>query len=92
MRTGSSNCGSAVTNLTSNHEDADSVPGLAQWIKGSGVAMSCGVGCKHGSDLALWCKPAATALIRLLAWELPYAMDAVLKKQTNKKIKEKKKR
>ena len=24
--------------------------------------------------LWLWCKPAATALIRLLAWELPYAV------------------
>ena len=29
----SSHCSSVVTNLTSIHEDADLIPGLAQWIK-----------------------------------------------------------
>ena len=49
--------------------------------------MSCGVGCRHGSDLALlwlWCKPAAVALIRHLAWEPPYSMGAALEKTKKK--------
>ena len=38
--------------------------------------MSCGVGCGRGSDPALlwlWHRPVATAPIRPLAWEPPYA-------------------
>ena len=37
--------------------------------------MSCGVGCRLGLDLLLWFRRrlAATALIRPLAWEPPYA-------------------
>ena len=45
--------------------------------------MSRGVGCRHGSDLVLlwlWCRPAATALIRPLAWEPPYAAGVALEK------------
>ena len=41
------------------------------------------VGCRRGSDLALlwlWHRLAATALIQLLAWELPYAMGIALKR------------
>ena len=47
------------------------------------IAVICGVGHKHGSDLALlwlWCRPAAVAPIRPLAWELPYTVGAALKK------------
>ena len=50
--------------------------------------MSCGVGCRCGSDLALlwlWCRPAAVALIQPLAWELPHAMGAALEKKEKKK-------
>ena len=68
--------------LTSTYDDACSVPDLTQWVKGSSVAVSCGVGCRHGSDLALlwlWCRPAGAAPIRSLAWELPYATSAALK-------------
>ena len=46
--------------------------------------MSHGVAHRHGSDLALlwlWCKLAATAPIRLLAWELPYATGVALNRQ-----------
>ena len=55
--------------------------------------MSCGVDRRHGSDLALlwlWYRPAATALIRPLAWEHPYAMGAALKGQITKKNKKQK--
>ena len=40
--------------------------------------------CRHSLDVALlwlWCRLAAVAPIRALAWELPYAMDAVPKRQ-----------
>ena len=52
--------------------------------------MSCGVG--RGLDLALlwlWCRPAATTLIRLLAWDPPYAAGVALKGQKTKKKKKK---
>ena len=38
--------------------------------------MSCGAGCRQGLDPALlwlWRRPVATAPIRSLAWEPPYA-------------------
>ena len=43
--------------------------------------MSCGVGLRGCSDLVLlwlWYRPAATAPIQPLAWELPYAVGAAL--------------
>ena len=43
-------CGSAVTNPTRIPEDAGSTPGLDQWVKGSGAAVSGGVGHRHGFD------------------------------------------
>ena len=33
----------------------------------------------------LWCRPAAVALIRPLAWELPYTSGAALKKNSDNK-------
>ena len=56
---------------------------------GSGVAVSCSVGHRHGSDPDLlwqWCRLAAVAQIGPLAWELPYAEGTALKKaKENKK-------
>ena len=68
-----------LTNPTRNHEVVGSVPGLAQWVKGSDIAVSCGVGCRCGLDptlLWLWSRLVATALIRPLGWEPPYAQGA----------------
>ena len=59
-------------------------------VKGSGVVVSCGVGCRCGSDPALlwlWCRLAAAAPIQPLAWEPPYATGAALKKQKAKRKK-----
>ena len=42
--------------------------------------MSCGIGNRHGSDLA-WLWLAAIALIRTLAWEPLYALGVALKKK-----------
>ena len=78
--------GAGKENRTRNHEVACSIPGLAWWVKDPGTAASCGL------DLALvwlWCRPAAVALTRPLAWEPPYASVAALKSQKKKKGKEK---
>ena len=64
-----------------------SIPGLAQWEKGSGVATDCGIGHRCGSDLVLswlWHMPAAASLIRPLSWELAYTAGVALKKKKEK--------
>ena len=52
--------------------------------------MSCGAGCRRGSDLELlwlWRRPAATAPIQSLAWESPYAVGVALQRPKKKATK-----
>ena len=59
------------------------------------IAVSCGVGHRHGSDPALlwlWHRPVSTAPIRFLAREPPYATRAALEKAKIQKQKTKKKK
>ena len=63
--------------------------------QGFGVAGSCDVCGRHGSDpVLLWlcCRLAATDLIQPLAWEPLYAAGAALKRQKKKKNKKEKKK
>ena len=76
-----------IKNLTSIHEDEGSIPGLIQLVKGSSIAMSCGVIHRRGLDLELlwlWHRLAAAAPTQPLAQEFPYAADVVLKEKKKK--------
>ena len=78
-----------IKNLTSIHEDRNWIPGLAQWVKGSGVAVRCGVGRRCGSDPPLlWpgCRLAAAAPIQALTWEILYAAGVAVKKKKKEYI------
>ena len=70
-----------VINPTGVHENVCSTPGLAQWVKvqcchdAAWILNVCGV----GQWLQLRFDPC-------LAWELPYAMGAALKKRKKRKM------
>ena len=71
--------GVAETNPTGNHGVVGSIPG---------IAVSCGVGRRRGSNLLLlWlgCRPVAIAPIGPLAWEPPHAAGVALEKVKRQK-------
>ena len=80
-----------VSRLKAQHsfyEDAGLIPGLPQQVKDLGIAASCGVGHRCGLDPVLRlvvAQPAAAALIRPLAWELPYAAGVAIKRKKKRK-------
>ena len=70
----SSRRGAAETNPTRNHGVSGSIPGLDQRVEDPLL-------------LWLWHRPVATALIRPLAWEPPYAAEETLEKAKRPKKK-----
>ena len=63
--------------------------------QGSGIVMSCGVGCRCGSDLMglwFWRRATATAPIQPLTWEPPYAAGTAQEIATTTTTKDKKKK
>ena len=79
--------GVAETNPTRSHEIEGFLPGLDQWIKDP--VFLCAM---DPTLLWLWCRPMATAPIRPLAWEPPYAAGAAQEMAKKKKKKDKTKK
>ena len=84
-----------AVNPTSITENVGLIPGLAQWVNISSIAMvSCGVDCRHTRILVLlwlWCRLVAEAQLGPLDWELLYAVSVALKERERKRERERKK-
>ena len=82
-----------LMNPARNQEVLGSIPGLTCSVSwGSGVAVSCAVGCRRGLDLVFlwlwfWRRLVATASIGSLAWEPPHASGVALEKDKKEKKK-----
>ena len=69
-------------------EDVGSIPGLAQGVKDPALLRKLWRGRRCSLDPALlwlWLRLAAAALIRPLAWELPYVASVAIKRTTTTK-------
>ena len=77
-----------LTNPTRNHEVVGLIPGLVQWVKDPKLPWAV-VWAADTARIPRWRRPAATALIRPLAWEPPYAAGVATEKTKEKKQKQK---
>ena len=72
-----------IKNRTSIHEDVGLIPGLGSVGQGSGLATKCS---SIWSSCGCGVRPAATAPIRPLAWERPYATGVAVRRKQNEQL------
>ena len=72
-----------VKNPTTIHEDAGLIPGFTHQVNDLAL-LQAAAEFTDAAQIWLWCRLTAATPIRPPAWELPYAMGVVLKRQKKK--------